>query len=93
MIVFPLHYVQLEVYPGYYWNYKTKKLYSCKSGVLKELTISTWNPYPKFTGLKWNEPHYNVSISGRRRKIALADLMVMKPPEKVQIFPEVKDAK
>jgi len=38
MVKFPKHFVQLDRYPGYYWNTEEKHLYSIKvTGILHKL--------------------------------------------------------
>jgi len=58
-------------YPGYFWNVRTKKLYSIKiGGVLKPLTLGTFIPaYSRLCG-----PYYRVSVKGTIRYLMLEDL-------------------
>ena len=83
MIIFPVNFIQLPKYPGYYYNIVDKLLYSCKSGELKPLTISK----QYWTKGKLIPEGYRVSIKGVRRLISISDLLQTKFPEEVQIFP------
>lgn len=76
MLMFPPEYSPLDLPPGYVWNFKTLKLYSYKSGVLKELSIhKAWRgaPNPK----RW-KPHYVVSHLGKRKVIEISRLLTAK---------------
>lgn len=90
MIQFPPSFVQLDRYPGYYWNVQEQKLYSAKSGVLKPLHfMKAFNGYSKF--LRRNvdfKAGYHISVNGVKIKLNLEDLRLLKVPAHVQIFPE-----
>jgi len=82
MITFPAEYVATK-YPGYFWNTKTKKLYSVKvTGALRPLVfrnISQWTP----------EAGYSVSVNGKKRFMKLDYLRTLTP--KTQVFPVYTD--
>lgn len=57
MITFPPEFVTTK-YSGYYWNTKTLRLFSIKSGELKELYLNQPNKYNFF------KLGYRVSVKG-----------------------------
>lgn len=74
----PLGYCETK-YPGYFWNANEQKLYSLKSGMLKEVKRSRWN------GNRYIGPRdgYNVSHLGKRRHLRHDDLMQLVPMRSV----------
>ena len=88
MIIFSGEYVQMDKYPGYYWNVVTQQLYSCKTGVLVPLKPKTpWEI--RIHGRRL--PHrdgYMVSVRGKRKFIALEWLKTLVVPNIAQVFPE-----
>lgn len=89
MIIFPNNFIQLDNFPGYYYNVEFNKLYSCKSGVLKPLMVYTspgrWNNW-------YNKPYYKISVKGVRRSITVERLMKLQyPPSTAQHFPQKDD--
>lgn len=84
MIVFPLDYIKTQ-YPGYFWNVQTQKLYSIKSGKLKELKMNsgTFPVYPSHpTGIG---PHYQISVEGWKQYIMLDKLKQLSNPLHTEI--------
>lgn len=78
MIVLPLEFVSLKRYPGYFWNTENKKLYSCKSGVLKPLTLrKRFRDYPE---------GYRVSVFGVKKTIQLSYLMTLVYNTQIEYF-------
>lgn len=69
-------------YPGYFWSISEKKLFSIKSGLLKEVK------YKK--GFRHIKPGYTVSHNGIRRKFTLEYLQKLKYPDKVEVYPYAK---
>lgn len=88
MIQLPKDLIQLDRYPGYYWDHVAKKLYSCKSGVLKELKLKAAYRGPLYGGGFVDAPAgYNISVGGIRRKLTIPYLCKLKLPEEIQQFP------
>lgn len=80
MVCLPAEFVATKL-PGYFWNTKTKRLFTAKLGVLKQLKCS----YPnKFNLL--DEPAYRVSDKGRRRNLYLSYLNTLLPDTN-SVFP------
>lgn len=79
MVVFPEQFIQLNRYPGYYWNIETKTLFSCKSGELKQLTIKR--------GFRNHPPGYGISVNGRKVLLPLHYLNMINSPINNQTFP------
>ena len=71
MIVFPSDFVK-TMYPGYFWNVNTQKLYSIKSGKVKELKLNS-GTYPIRPHGQMG-PHYQVSVEGRKRYLLVEKL-------------------
>lgn len=54
-------------WPGYYWNIKEERLYSCKiSGVLRPLTLQD----NSFVQWKFGGPIYQISINGKSKVVS-----------------------
>ena len=71
MITFPPEFQPVTLYPGYYWNTKTNKLFSIKiSGILKELRLNRVHGVAHsrgaFLGIPVGTPYYSISHKGRR---------------------------
>lgn len=90
MVIFPLNYVQLSEYPGYYWNIQTRKLYSCKSGELKELTLVREFRYPGRHGTVTLPAGYSISVKGQRHRLSRVWLETVQLPTDCQTFPEAQ---
>ena len=78
MVILPVGFTAIE-YPGYFWNIKTKALYSIKvGGVLKELKRYKPNRFNHM-----DEDFYAVSVKGKRRILGLTYLnnLVIKDSE------------
>lgn len=60
--------------PGYFWDVNSQKLYSIKTGVLREMILSVPNRY---NGISL--PAYRVSHEGKKRYITLEELVRLKP--------------
>lgn len=75
IVQLPLGFCETK-YPGYFWDFNEQKLYSLKSGVLKELRLLMNNRFMKrmgpFTG-------YQVSHLGVNRYLRLEDLEKLVP--------------
>lgn len=69
MVQFPPSFVQLDRYPGYYWNVDDQQLYSIKSGVLSPIKIKQAYRGPTRGGFIDTEAGYVISINGQRRKL------------------------
>lgn len=89
MIQFPHSFVQLERYPGYYWNVEEKRLYSLKvSGVLTPMKLKRAYRGPDGRGgFIDTEAGYQISVDGVRRKLTQRYLSTIKVPQEVQIVP------
>lgn len=61
-------------YPGYFWNTRTRTLFTAKLGVLRELQLITFNRWSNV-----GEPHYRVSHQGRKRILTVSALSKLKP--------------
>lgn len=70
MLMFPLEYTPVPLYPGYVWNVKELQLYTYKSGSLRKLPLHRPNYWNCMT-----EPFYAISHLGKRRKLKLARLL------------------
>lgn len=64
MIIFPVGFTPTK-YDGYFWHTINKKLYSIKSGVLREIKYTRPNRFNHFTD------GYRVSVNGNRRVLEL----------------------
>ena len=63
MVQFPAEYIQLDKFPGYYWNTITKSIYSIKvGGILTPLKFHK----PFYINGKMTLPGYKLSLKGRR---------------------------
>ena len=80
MVSLPVEFVATKL-PGYFWNTKTKQLFTAKLGVLKVMVLSRPNTYNKLT-----EPAYRVSNKGRRQNLYLSYLQAL-VPETNSVFP------
>lgn len=89
MIQFPHNFVQLERYPGYYWNIADKTLYTMKvDGVLKPMKLKRAYRGPDGRGgFIDTEAGYQISVNGRRRTLSQRHLSTIKVPQEVQIVP------
>lgn len=88
MVQFPHSFVQLDKYPGYYWNTQEKKLYTMKiDGVLKPMKLSPAYRGPSPTGWVDAEAGYRISTNGRKRRLTYAYLCSIKTPPEVQTVP------
>lgn len=79
MVSLPVEFVATKL-PGYFWNTKTKRLFTAKLGVLRELVM---------TNGRWHwsgEDGYRVSDKGRRRYLPLSYLHAL-PPNVNSVFP------
>jgi hypothetical protein len=72
-------------YPGYFWNTKTKKLFTLKSGVLKEMKLT------KPTIFNHGFLGYRVSHLGQRRNMWLKSLHMIKHMDSViPVYTKIK---
>lgn len=78
MIILPPGMVSVK-YPGYFYHIPTKKLYSIKSGLLKEVAFSR--------GFRNHPSGYRVSHNGLRRLLTLDYLKTLNYPKEVEIYP------
>lgn len=85
MIVLPEEFEPTR-WPGYFWNTSNKKLYSCKSGVLKALKQYPGNSY-------FPLPHYQVSINGKSKTACVYELLRIKPSAVRVKFPVQEEFK
>lgn len=70
-VKFPEGFTALK-FPGYFWNREEKRLYSIKvNGVLTPLTVNKGR-YPPW--IRQLGKHYQISVKGRRRYIALSEI-------------------
>lgn len=76
MVTLPSEFVATK-YPGYFWNTRTRRLFTAKLGVLRELKRSGPN--------KWNyfRDGYKVSHEGVNRFLEYADLLKLQPKDSV----------
>jgi hypothetical protein len=86
MFAFPPEFVPIK-YPGYFWNVKTKKLYSIKgTGVLKPLKARmkpvTIRPSSCYSFII--PPGYTVSVNGNNYHLTFEEL------EKMNVIPLLK---
>ena len=89
MVQFPPEYIQLTRYPGYYWNTKEKRLFSIKSGILKQIKLEkAYKGYIRGYGYVDAEPGYRISVEGQRRKLSQRWLCSSKMPTATQTVPE-----
>lgn len=79
MIVLPPGLVSTR-YPGYFWDIPNQKLYSIKTGILKEVI--------KKKAYRRHEPGWFVSYKGVRRKFTEKYVSSLKYPDKVEIYPK-----
>lgn len=72
MVKFPKKFVQLDRFPGYYWNTEEKHLYSIKvTGVLRKLTFHKgFIGYARGTYLEV-PPGYQISKDGHKRHLSV----------------------
>ncbi len=88
MVKFPKKFVQLDRFPGYYWNTEEKHLYSIKvTGVLRKLTFHKgFNGYARGTYLEI-PPGYQISMHGAKRYLAVSSIerMVENSPSKQKV--------
>lgn len=82
MIIFSQDFVQIDKFPGYYWNIKAQALYSCKSGLLKKLLNGVF-----FWKGKAIAERYKISHNGIVHYLLVKDLIKLKVPSETQIFP------
>ena len=69
MIKLPDRFISTK-YPGYFWDFENKRLYSIKiSGELTPLKLQKGGYY--YPGIGKIPPHYNVSYKGFRRMYTL----------------------
>lgn len=88
MVVLPDGFVQLDRYPGYYWNVIDKKLYSCKSGILKPMVMKKAYRGPLPNGRFVNAKEgYSVSVNGIHKKISHQWLLNVTVPIPTQVVP------
>lgn len=73
----PNGYVATRI-PGYFWSINDQKLYSIKSGILREMILSVPN---RFNGMSL--PAYRVSFEGKKRYITLEELIRLEPTPSV----------
>ncbi len=80
MIRFPDGFVKTH-WPGYFWHLPSQRLYSIKSGTLKELKLYKELWY-RMNGrmVREQEPNYQLSLSGRRVTVRLTQLQKLKEP-------------
>lgn len=84
MVTLPTDFVATK-YPGYFWNLKTKKLFSVKvTGELKQMAFS----HTGYHISKGWEPAYRVSVNGVKRNLYLDYLNSL--TAKNSIFPVSK---
>ena len=76
MVNLPQEFVATK-YPGYFWNVKTKTLFTAKTGVLKQMARC------KKTFHQFSIDGYVVSHEGRRRPLYLVNLMMLKAKDSV----------
>lgn len=76
MVTLPSEFVATK-YPGYFWNVKTKRLFTAKLGVLRELKRTRPN--------QWNHYRdgYKVSNNGQVRFLEYAYLLALRPKDSV----------
>ncbi len=81
MVTLPKEFVAVK-YPGYFWNINDNQLYSVKiTGMLKPL-VKTYLWHSR--GKDWrNIPGYNISVKGRKRFLAIEDLIKLSPTKSV----------
>jgi hypothetical protein len=74
-------------WPGYFWHLEQERLYSIKSGVLKELKQRPAY-YTRHFGrlVKVDEPNYQISVCGRRILVQISRLKRLKAPATDQIL-------
>lgn len=74
-------------YPGYFWDTHSKKLYSLKSGMLKEIKYQK----SRMVRGKIFREGYPVSHLGKRKRLERADLLKLTPERcVVPLFPVQK---
>lgn len=78
-VILPQEFVATKL-PGYFWNVKTKQLFTAKLGVLRQIKVSKPNRWNKLT-----EPAYRVSHEGHRRYLFESYLSKLQP--KASVFP------
>lgn len=78
-VIMPEEFVATK-YPGYFWNVKTKQLFTAKLGVLRQLKVSLPNRWNRLNG-----PAYRISHEGVRRTMTVAQLSKLAP--KASVFP------
>lgn len=78
-VIMPEEFVATK-YPGYFWNVKTKQLFTAKLGVLRQLKVSLPNKWNRLNG-----PAYRISHEGVRRTMTVAQLSKLTP--KASVFP------
>lgn len=84
MVKLPKQFVATK-YPGYFWDIEAKRLYSCKSGELKEMKVVIPNYFNHL-----HEKGYQVSVKGQRRVLLWSYLLKLKPGNST--FPVFKPA-
>ena len=83
MVVMPVEFVATK-YPGYFWNTKTKQLYSVKvTGILTPIKFSKGGQF----GWRNILPGYRVSVKGVRRLLRLEYLNSLVQKETTEQFP------
>ena len=74
VVQLPLGYCPTK-YPGYFWNAYEQKMYSLKSGVLKEIKRRKWHGNRQYGPTDG----YNVSHLGKRRHLPHEDMLKLVP--------------
>lgn len=76
MVSLPQEFVATK-YPGYFWNTKTRQLFTAKLGILRPLQKRLPSVYNEYrTG-------WQVSVNGRRRFMEYSALCALKPRNSV----------
>lgn len=76
MVTLPEEFIAIKDYPGYFWHFTEKKLYSIKvSGMLKPLYYNK--------GYEHLPPGYQVSKDGKPHYLVKEILMSLKPTNSV----------
>lgn len=88
MIIFPFEFQQLPQYPGYYFNTADKKVYSIKSGSLKPIKATTYDPPSRLKLYKYqvqaHEKRWTLSIKGVPYPLFMTEIkMIMKKNDAV----------
>lgn len=74
IVQLPLGFCETK-YPGYFWDFNGKKLYSLKSGMLKEIPRRKWNGNKNYRATDG----YAVSHLGKRKHLPHETMMSLVP--------------